>query len=119
MEMPMIVSSVRMTIPPQKRDAALKIFRSTAARCRGHHGCLSCRIYEDMQDQNVLMIETAWRADADLKHYLCSGEYREQLTVLEMALQPPEISFDTISHSSGIETIEKARSNTGKIFGEV
>ena len=30
--------------------------------------------------------------------------------LLEMALQQPEIRFDTIAHSTGIETIEKARS---------
>jgi hypothetical protein len=28
-----------------------------------------------------------------------------------MALNPPEISFDTIASSAGIETIEKARSS--------
>jgi hypothetical protein len=34
------------------------------------------------------------------------------LLVLEMALKPPEIRFDTVSSSSGIEIIEKARSHT-------
>jgi hypothetical protein len=29
--------------------------------------------------------------------------------VLKMLLQQPEIRFDTIAHSTGIETIEKAR----------
>jgi hypothetical protein len=34
------------------------------------------------------------------------------LLVVEMATKPPEIHFDTIAHSSGIETIEKARNHT-------
>jgi len=29
--------------------------------------------------------------------------------VVEMANEPPEIRFDAISHSTGFETIEKAR----------
>jgi hypothetical protein len=29
--------------------------------------------------------------------------------VLGMALKQPEIRFDTIAHSTGIETVEKAR----------
>jgi hypothetical protein len=31
--------------------------------------------------------------------------------VMEMALKQPDIRFDTISHSAGIETIERARSH--------
>jgi hypothetical protein len=30
-----------------------------------------------------------------------------------MASETPEIRFDTIEHSSGVETIEKARNQTG------
>jgi hypothetical protein len=32
------------------------------------------------------------------------------LLVVEMAVEPPEIRFDAISNSTGLETIEKARS---------
>jgi hypothetical protein len=31
---------------------------------------------------------------------------------MEMAIEQPEIRFDTIAHSTGIETIEKARKYT-------
>jgi hypothetical protein len=41
--------------------------------------------------------------------HLRSDEYRNLLLILEMALEQPEIRFDTISGSTGIETIEKAR----------
>jgi len=41
--------------------------------------------------------------------HIRSDEYRNLLMVLEMALEQPEIRFDIISSSTGIETIEKAR----------
>jgi hypothetical protein len=34
-----------------------------------------------------------------------------------MAAEPPEIRFDTIAHSSGVETIEKARAQIGPASG--
>ena len=40
-----------------------------------------------------------------------SGEYRNVLLIMEMSLKHPEVRFDTVSTSSGIETIEKARSS--------
>jgi quinol monooxygenase YgiN len=109
MEEPMILSTVRMTMPPPKRSEALKILRSIAEQCKDYFGCLSCNIYEDHQEKNVLMFEQVWRTDEDLDLHIRSDEYRNLLLVLEMALQQPEIRFDTIAHSTGIETIEKAR----------
>ena len=51
-----------------------------------------------------------WRAEEDLDLHISSDEYRNLLLVLEMAPKKPEIRFDTLSSSTGIETIEKARS---------
>jgi len=72
-------------------------------------GCLSCHIYGDLQEKNVLMLKEIWRSEEDLDHHLRSEEFRNLLLILEMALEQPEIRFDTISSSTGIETIEKAR----------
>ena len=55
------------------------------------------------------MFEEIWRTEEDLEDHLRSDEYLNVLLVLEMALKEPEIRFDTISSSTGIETIEKAR----------
>jgi quinol monooxygenase YgiN len=108
----MVLATIRMIIPPKKRDEALKILRSMAEQCRDEPGRLSCNIYGDLQEKNALMLEEVWRVEEDLNLHLRSDEYRNLLLVLEMALKQPEIRFDTISSSTGIETIEKARSST-------
>ena len=110
----MILATARMIIPPKKRNEALRILRSTAEQCKLHSGCLSWHIYEDVQEDNVLMLEEMWRSEEDLERHLRSEEYRNVLLVMEMALKEPVIRFNTISSSAGIETIEKARSSTGR-----
>jgi quinol monooxygenase YgiN len=107
----MILSTVRMTMPPQKKEEVLKILRSVAEHCRDDPGCLGCNIYGDLQEKNVIALEQVWRAEEDLNLHLRSGEYLNLLLVLEMSTRQPEIRFDIISSSSGIETIEKARSS--------
>ena len=99
-----------MTIPPQKSGEVLKILRSVVEVCRDEPGCLSCHLYEDLQEKNVLMLAELWRAEEDLDLHIRSEEYHNLLLVLEMSLKQPAIQFDTISSSTGIETIEKARS---------
>ena len=105
----MIQSIIRMMIPPQKRNEALKILKSITDHCSDYHGCLSCNIYEDLQKKNILMFEQVWSAVEDLNLHIRSDEYRNLLLIMEMASQQPEVRFDTISNSTGIETIEKAR----------
>jgi len=110
----MILASIRMRISPRNRDEALRILRSTAEENRILPGCLNCRIYEDLQEDNVIMFEELWRSEEELEQHLRSEEYRRVLLALEMALQHPEVRFNRISSSSGIETIEKARTSTGR-----
>jgi quinol monooxygenase YgiN len=111
MEEHMIQTTIRATIPPQKRDEALKILRSVTEMNRVRLGCVSCRIYQDLQDKNVLMFEEKWTSEEDLEDHLRSDEFRNVLLLLEMAPQAPEIRFDTISSSTGMETVEKARTS--------
>ena len=87
MEKRMILATIRMTIPPQKREEVLKILRSMAEQCRDDPGCLSCNIYGDLQEKNVFVLEEVWRAEEDLNLHLRSGEYLNLLLVLEMSTQ--------------------------------
>jgi quinol monooxygenase YgiN len=106
----MILATVRMTITPQKREEVLKILRAVAEQSRYDPGCLRCHIYGDLQEKNVFLLEQVWRDEEDLDLHLCSGEYFKLLLGLELSLKQPEIRFDTIVSSKGIEVIENARS---------
>ena len=112
----MINATIRMTIPPPKSREALKILSSMAEQCRDEPGCHRCHVYRDLLEKNVLMLEEVWRDTEDLDRHLRSDEYRNLLLILETALQQPEIRFDTISLSTGIETIERARSPRPNFF---
>jgi len=55
------------------------------------------------------MIEEHWMTQEDLERHLRSAEYRNMLLVVEMSDEMPEIRFSAFQHSTGVETIEKAR----------
>jgi quinol monooxygenase YgiN len=110
----MVLATLRMTFSAKKVGEALTILRSMAEQSRVQPGCLSCQIYRNGQEDNVLMFEQRWSSEADMERHLQSDEYRRVLLVLEMAIKQPEIRFDTIMSSTGIETIEKAREDIGR-----
>jgi PTH1 family peptidyl-tRNA hydrolase len=105
----MIHATIRMTLPARKAEEAEEILGFVAERTRIQPGCISFRLYHDAQEQNVIMVEGVWRSQEELESHLRSEEYRNVLLVVEMASQEPEIRFDEISQSTGLETIEKAR----------
>ena len=105
---------IRMMISAKKFGEALRILGSIVEQIRVQPGCLSCQIYRNGQENNVLMFEQLWSNEEDLERHLRSDEYRQVLLVMEMALKQPEIRFDTILSSTGIETIEKVRKDNGR-----
>ncbi len=108
-ETAMVHATIRMTMPPKRRGEVLEIISSLAERSRFEPGCISCRVYQDVEIEPGIMLEQLWMSGEDLERHLRSEEFRKILLVMEMSLDPPEIRFDEISGSSGVETIEKAR----------
>jgi len=110
----MIHSSIRMVIPHNKRVESQRILMSVTERTRVEPGCINCSLYQCIEDENVMMIEELWHSNEDLERHLRSDDYLKVLLVVEMALEKPEIRFNSISCSTGVETIEKARSTLGR-----
>jgi len=107
----MVLATLRMAIPVQKRGEALKILKSMVARNQAQPDCVFCRICEDVLEDNVLQFEEMWRSEEELERHLRSEKYLDVLLVMEMAVKHPEVRFNTVSTSTGMETIEKARSH--------
>jgi quinol monooxygenase YgiN len=108
----MVRSTIRMLIPLKKQSEALEILGSMTEQIQFEPGCMSCRLYRGVEDVRAIMLEELWMSDEDVQHHLRSDKYRKVLLVVEMAAEPPEIRFDTIAHSTGVETIEEARIQT-------
>ena len=101
-----------MLIPLEKQSEALEILGSMSEQIQFEPGCISSRIYRGVDEEGAILIEELWMSEEEVKRHLRSDKYRKILLVVEMATEPPEIRFDTISHSSGVETIELARTQT-------
>jgi quinol monooxygenase YgiN len=108
----MVRSIIRMLIPLEKQSEALDILGSMVEQTQFEPGCISSRLYRGVEDVRAIMLEELWASDEDVQHHLQSDKYRKILLVVEMAEEPPEIRFDTIDHSTGVERIEQARIQT-------
>jgi quinol monooxygenase YgiN len=104
----MIQAMIEMQFAPDRVDEALQILRSIIERTLAEAGCLSCSVYQDTELENHFIFTQEWRSEKDLQRQLRSNEFQKVLLVMEMASTLPGVRFDTISSTSGVETIEKA-----------
>jgi quinol monooxygenase YgiN len=105
----MIYAIARITIPSPMVKDAMEILCSVTQRSRFERGCIRSNVYRDVEVDNAVMLEQVWENEADLANHLRSDEYRKVLLVAEMALTTPEIRFDVVARTTGVETIQKAR----------
>ena len=105
----MIQASLRIVAPPEKRDDILRTFRSLLGPTRVASGCLQCHVCVDMEDENALIYVEEWQTTEDLERRLQSDQYRRILAMIEASTEPPELRFNTISETTGLEYLAAVR----------
>jgi len=106
----MIVGTLRIQPSPTRRPEVLEILRSIQGPVASDPGCAACHVYEeDGPDHAILLIER-WTSRSALEAHLRSENYRRILGALELSGSPPEVRFDHVSSSEGLELVERTRS---------
>ena len=111
----MVHATIRLDLTPGSAREALEVLRPVAERTRIESGCVSCRLYRDVQQDHAIMIEEYWTSPEDLQSHLRSSDYQRVLLVVEMAKGHPEIKFEEVVRTAGFETIAEARSRLDRI----
>jgi quinol monooxygenase YgiN len=114
----MMLATIRMAIPRQKRGETLRVLKSMAEQFGDEPGCLSCRVYQDLQQASALVFEEIWKTKEELEHHVRSAGYQTLLVLMESSSQPPEIVFSTLSEEEGMKVIERIRTVKGGCSAE-
>ena len=101
----MIAWGLRIHVPSGKRDEVLRILRSLPEPARVRKGCLTCRIYQDIVDPEVLALVQEWASSDDLERYLRSEDPRKFLALMDLATQRPEVWLDTVVIREGFDRL--------------
>ncbi|MBP1636890.1 MAG: Antibiotic biosynthesis monooxygenase [Acidobacteria bacterium] len=105
----MVVGSIRILPLRDRRAEVLEILRSVQGPARAQPGCLACDIYEEQGPENAVVLVERFGSSEALEEHLRSEVYRRILGAVELSRGRPEIRFETVSASEGIELIERHR----------
>lgn len=103
----MIVAILRMSVSSEKRDDAIRTLRLIMGPTQALLSCISCRLYQDVDDENLISFVQEWDSREALETHIRSNDYRKVLAVMELASEPPEIKFVESLKTDGMELLEE------------
>ncbi|MGE5444241.1 MAG: putative quinol monooxygenase [Ignavibacteriales bacterium] len=101
----MIGATLRMIVLPEKREEFLRNIRGILEPTRVEPGCKSYHFYQDIENENAFILVEEWEAKASLDSHIHKDSYRILLNLMDLLSEPPQISFNTISTTRGMEYI--------------
>jgi quinol monooxygenase YgiN len=105
----MIVGTLRTLPAPDRRAQVLEVFRAVREPVLAQPGCVACRIYEEQGPERAVVLVERWESQAALDAHLRSDSYRLILGAIELSGGPPEVSFEYVAATAGMDLIERAR----------
>jgi quinol monooxygenase YgiN len=105
----MIETTIKMTVPVEKRKEVLQTVKAILGPIRREHGCISCNCYMDVEDERILFFEEEWKTREDLDNHLRSDHFGVLNGAMRLLGAEPVIRFNTVGSTAGLEAITAAR----------
>ncbi len=87
----------------------LTILRSVQGPTQAQPHCQSCGVYEEDGFAEAVLYVERWDSEPEFERHVRSELYRRVLAAFELSNKAPEIKFDYVSKSRGMDLIEALR----------
>ena len=104
----MVIGTVRFQPSETQRPRILEILRSVQGPVLAEPGCHGFQILEEQEPETAIVLVERWDSPASLRAHLRSDHYRRILGACELSTGPPQIRFDHVSATEGIELVERS-----------
>jgi quinol monooxygenase YgiN len=108
-----VLATFRMIVLPERRSDLLEMMRGMLEPSRVERGCLSYRLYQDVENENAFVLLEEWATQDDLEKHLSIHHQRRLFALMDLLSERPELRFNTVSHTSGMELIENILNTYG------
>ena len=105
----MIVATVGITPSPKRRGDVLEILQAIRGPVAAQPQCVACQVCEELSPGSAVVLVERWESEAALREHIRSESFRRILAAIELSCCAPEIRFDFVSRSDGMDLIERLR----------
>lgn len=101
-----ILATLRMVVSPERRGDFLEIILGMLQPTRVERGCLSYRLYEDIEHSNTFVLLHEWKTQEDIERHILKDNSRRLLALIDLLSEEPELQFNNVSQTIGMGLIE-------------
>lgn len=105
----MVLFRLRIRLDPGQRVKVRGSLARILGPTRALPGCINCLLGEDIEDENQLIFVEEWSDQAHLNARLRADTLRVILAAMDCAVDPPDIRFETITETRGMDLIAACR----------
>ena len=99
----MIVSTTQINVAPENRRELFQTILPLLEPIRHKEGCVACRCYVELTDENAALLISEWEAQADLDNHLRSSDFAVLLGALNLLATPATIDFKLLEGTRSFE----------------
>jgi len=105
----MIITSIRMIVPQDKRQELLQTINTLAGSMRKERGCRSCDFYVDIEHTDTFLLIEEWEDEDDFDRHIRSTAFSALLGALTLLKEGPDVRINAVSETVGMEKIKSVR----------
>jgi quinol monooxygenase YgiN len=109
MESNMFIVIIKMKALPEKCLELKQTLQALNKSAQKEKGCLSHNVFRDIESDNSFSLVQMWQNRTDLDVHLRSDKFTVLIGTKSLLSQPPEITMNEVTHSSGWEAVEAVR----------
>ena len=94
----------------------IETLRHMTATTRLERGCQECAAWTD-RDFTVHYSES-WATEFDARRRVQSSNFTSLLALMEQGTEPPEVQFDFVARTRGLDYVDEIRGGMRRIAGE-
>ena len=93
----------------------IETLRRMTATTRHERGCQECAAWADREF--TVHYSESWATEFDARRRVQSDHFTSLLELIEGAVEPPEVQFDFVARTRGLDYVEEIRSGIRRVAG--
>jgi quinol monooxygenase YgiN len=106
----LIVFSLQIVAPDEKRTTILRTLGSLLGPTRAAAGCLQARLYSDLDKRKTLLLVEEWESREQFERNLDTAKLNTIVAVIELSNEAPVVRVDSVQREEGVDTLAIHRS---------
>jgi quinol monooxygenase YgiN len=105
----MIIGTLKISPLPDRRDGVIEVLRSVQGPVRALSGCVAFDVWVEQDADFAIVVTERWESQEAFDAHIRSETYRRLLEAIEFSGCQPDIRFEHVSVSGGMEVVERLR----------